>query len=68
MPKTRTLELNFHPDGSVSTEAHGFQGKGCSAALKPFHDALGVVTASKKKPEYHQQQSHTTTGHQIQST
>lgn len=50
----KKIELNFHPDGTITTEAHGFQGQGCAAALKHFHDALGTVTASKKKPEFHQ--------------
>jgi len=51
---TKTLELNFHPDGTVTTEAHGFQGQSCAAALKTFHDALGTVATSKKKLEFHQ--------------
>jgi len=44
--------IDFLPDGQVSMEGKGFQGKSCDEAMAVFEKALGVVTGRKNKPEY----------------
>jgi hypothetical protein len=44
--------IDFLPDGQVSLEGKGFQGKSCDEAMGVFEKALGVVTDRKNKPEY----------------
>ena len=44
--------IDFLPDGQVSLEGKGFQGKNCDSAMGAFEQALGVVTDRKNKPEY----------------
>ena len=44
--------IDFLPDGQVSMEGKGFQGKSCDEAMGAFEHALGVVRDRKNKPEY----------------
>jgi hypothetical protein len=48
----REIVIDFLPDGQVSMEGKGFQGKSCDEAMGAFEQALGVVTDRKNKPEY----------------
>ena len=44
--------IDFLPDGQVSMEGKGFQGKSCDEAMGAFEKALGAVTNRKNKPDY----------------
>ena len=44
--------IDFLPDGQVSLEGKGFQGKSCDEAMGVFEKALGVVTYRTNKPEF----------------
>jgi hypothetical protein len=44
--------IDFRPDGQVSLEGKGFQGKSCDEAMGAFEQALGVVQERKNRPEY----------------
>jgi hypothetical protein len=48
----REIVIDFLPDGQVSMEGKGFQGKSCDEAMGFFEEALGVVSNRKNKPEY----------------
>lgn len=50
----KQITVTVSPAGEVEVEAHGFKGKGCTAATKAIEEALGVSTKDKKKPEYNQ--------------
>lgn len=51
--KPRIL-VRVAPDGALSVEAEGFQGKGCEDATRPFEQALGVKVQRTLKPEHRQ--------------
>jgi len=46
------IMIDFLPDGQVSMDGKGFQGKSCDEAMGAFEKALGMVTDRKNKPEY----------------
>ena len=48
------IEVLISPTGEVLIEAVGFKGADCEAATKFLEEALGVLTARTRKPEYHQ--------------
>jgi hypothetical protein len=52
-----SIEILIQPTGELQIEGLGFKGSSCEAATKALEAALGVTTATKKKPEYHQRQS-----------
>ena len=55
----RTIEIVVSPTGEIRIEAVGFVGSSCKEATKALEEALGTMTASQTKPEYHQQNRRT---------
>jgi hypothetical protein len=49
----REIEVVIHPDGSISVEAHGYEGADCEEATRFVEQALGRVRQRKRKPEYY---------------
>jgi len=49
-----TIEVVVSPQGDIVIEAVGFKGADCEAATKFLEEALGVLKARDRKPEYHQ--------------
>ena len=49
-----TIEVVVSPTGDIVIEAVGFKGADCEAATKFLEEALGVLTAKTRKPEFHQ--------------
>lgn len=49
-----TIEVVVSPAGDIVIEAVGFKGADCEAATRFLEEALGVLTARNRKPEYHQ--------------
>lgn len=54
--KEPELIIDIKPDGTVTMEAVGYEGKACLTAAAPFEAALGKVTARTEKPEMHRDQ------------
>lgn len=52
---SRRIHVRVSPNGDVSVEAEGFQGKGCEAATKAIEDALGGVRQRTRKPDFWRQ-------------
>lgn len=52
MSKEKEIEITIDTDGKVSSDLHGFDGKGCSGAIDDLLDALGKKIEVKKKKEY----------------
>ena len=50
----RTIEVTVSPRGEILIDAMGFKGADCEKATRFLEEALGVVGAKQKKPEYHQ--------------
>lgn len=50
-----TIEIIVSPVGEIQIEGVGFKGTDCERATRFLEEALGVVNARVKKPEYHQQ-------------
>jgi hypothetical protein len=50
----RRLLVRVAPDGALTVEADGFQGKVCEAATREIEQALGQSTGRKLKPEHRQ--------------
>jgi len=50
----RTIEIIILPQGEVQIDAVGFKGPDCELATAFLEEALGVVGAKQKKPEFHQ--------------
>ena len=50
----RTVEILVSPMGDISIDAIGFKGADCEKATAYLEQALGVVAAKTKKPEYRQ--------------
>ncbi len=48
------IHVDIASDGEVRIDAVGFIGPDCERATKFLEDALGQITHSQKKPEYHQ--------------
>ena len=55
-----TIEVVVSLTGDIVIEAVGFKGADCEAATEFLEEALGVLKAKTRKPEYHQaaQKSH----------
>ena len=53
----KAIEVTIHPDGAIAIDAVGFKGADCEQATKFLEDALGVVSAKQRKPEYHQRRT-----------
>ena len=51
---SRRILVRVAPDGALTVEADGFQGKGCEAATKAIEEALGKRTHRTLKPEHRQ--------------
>lgn len=49
----KTIIVRINPDGTAEVEAVGFKGKTCEKATAAIEEALGKVTRTKKKPEWH---------------
>ena len=49
---SRRILVRVAPDGALTVEADGFQGKGCEAATKAIEEALGKRTGRTLKPEH----------------
>jgi hypothetical protein len=49
---SRRILVRVAPDGALTVEADGFQGKGCEAATKAIEEALGKRTVRTLKPEH----------------
>lgn len=50
----KQIIVTIEEDGKSTVEAQCFKGKTCQDATKEIESALGSVTATKIKPEYHQ--------------
>jgi hypothetical protein len=48
----RSILVRVAPDGSLTVEADGFQGKRCEAATRAIEEALGKRTGRTLKPEH----------------
>ncbi len=59
---SRRIHVHVSPNGDITVEAHGFQGKGCEAATKAIEDALCRTGKRTRKPDYWRQSQ----GHQTQ--
>jgi len=51
-----TIEIIVSPTGDISIDALGFTGADCEKATHYLEEALGVIKARARKPEYHQRQ------------
>jgi len=49
----KEIEVVVNPDGSVSIEALGFEGKACEDATRELEKVLGQTTSEHKKREYY---------------
>jgi hypothetical protein len=49
---SRRILVRVAPDGALTVEAEGFQGKGCEAATQAIEQALGKRTGRTLKPEH----------------
>jgi hypothetical protein len=47
------MEILIDNEGGVNIDIKGGSGAGCAAYSKDLEKALGIVTSSKKKPEYY---------------
>lgn len=63
MSTARRIHVRVSPNGDISVEAEGFQGKGCEAATKAIEEALGTVRERTRKPDYWRQ-AHQSDNHQ----
>jgi len=55
------IQVDIGPDGSVRIDAAGFSGPDCEQATAFLEQALGTVTARRRKPEYHARRGTRTT-------
>ncbi len=49
---SRRIVVRVAPDGALTVEADGFQGKDCEAATRAIEEALGKRTGRTLKPEH----------------
>ena len=49
-----TIEIVVGSSGEIKIDAIGFKGADCEKATRYLEEALGTVSATVKKPEYHQ--------------
>lgn len=54
----RSIEVTVSAVGEISIDAMGFKGPDCELATQFLEEALGIISAKVKKPEFHQQQAH----------
>jgi hypothetical protein len=52
--KNRSIEIVIGPSGQLEIEAVGFKGSDCEKATAFLEKALGQITATHRKPEWHQ--------------
>jgi hypothetical protein len=57
--KSRTLEIVFAPSGELQIDAVGFRGADCEQATAFLEEALGKVTAKRRKSDWYQQSRRT---------
>ena len=55
---SRRILVRVAPDGALTVEADGFQGKGCEAATKAIEEALGKPRERTRKPDYWRHTNH----------
>jgi hypothetical protein len=51
---TKVITCVINEDGSVTADAAGFQGRGCTEVLEKLLAAIGSKVSGGHKPEYHQ--------------
>jgi hypothetical protein len=49
-----SITVEVSPTGEIQIEGHGFKGPECEQATRFLEEALGIVRAKQKKPEYNQ--------------
>ena len=49
----KEIEVIVNPDGSVTIEASGFEGKACEDATRELEKVLGETTSEQRKSEYY---------------
>jgi hypothetical protein len=49
--------IDISPTGDIKLEGNNIEGPDCKKLTEGIEEALGVVTASKKTPEYHRSRS-----------
>lgn len=47
------IVIDVSPTGDVTVEGKNIEGSDCKALTREIEQALGTVTATKLKPEYH---------------
>lgn len=47
------IEITIAPDGTVTTNVKGGQGRSCKDATKAIREALGVTTEDRALPEFY---------------
>ena len=62
---SRRILVRVAPDGALTVEADGFQGKGCEAATKAIEEALGKPRERTRKPDYWRHTNHQSNPQQI---
>lgn len=50
----KEIVININKDGKVSIDVQGYTGGECVDATQAIEKALGQVTETTKKPEFHQ--------------
>jgi len=56
MAKMKEVEIVIEPDGSITIEQIGWEGKNCQGAVDDLIKALGREVETKKTPEFYKQQ------------
>lgn len=49
----KEIDVIVNPDGSVTIEALGFEGKACEDATRELEKALGKTVSEHRKSEYY---------------
>ena len=62
---SRRILVRVAPDGALTVEADGFQGKGCEAATKAIEEALGKPRERTRKPDFWRHANHQSNPQQI---
>jgi hypothetical protein len=52
---SRVIEVVVSPRGEATVQTRGYAGGDCLGASKFLEQALGVVTADRKTPEFYQE-------------
>lgn len=50
----KEIEIKVLPDGTVEIDLIGYKGQGCDVDLKKITKSLGIITDSKKKSDFYQ--------------